>query len=330
MRSFAIVVLSCVLTLQAWGQTAPVTTEVQAAAPPQPDAVTPEAAPAAAPLAGRAAPAWRNTKAPQVDDRTPFLASVYLGEVIDTFAADEVLRYLNPEDANTQKLRTIGGVDFEYRLTGGPERDANGNLTGRMTDRQLWVYGQTIHGVRSRDVDCKKPNNAELSVCKENIDAGQVPTGANDFIAILRNAGTLEAFVGFRYEFPPPLQTDSDSPARLFVKGQFGFLSVSGGGGDVVDDHNMSVGAIAVGGRFEGSFLQVGFGRNDLFLRKANQRYVIDAFLSVDPQYVPGLRNVDRLRPFVEFTGNFDAGGGADSIQTWFGLDFQFRDPAGR
>jgi hypothetical protein len=323
MRASITLLLVCLLALRAFGQSEP-----PPSTSPQPSNESTDLKPVPA------VAAWRDTKAPQADERTAFIGSVYIGEVIDTFAADEVLKYLNPEDANTQKLRTIGGVDFEYRLTGGPKRDANGEiLTGAgrgMTNGQLWVFGETIHGVRSRDVDCKKENNMKLSVCKDNIDVGQLPTGPNDFIAILRNAGTLEAFVGFRYEFLPPLQRDTDSPARLFVKGQLGFLSVSGGGGDVVDDHSISIGALAVGGRFEGSFLQFGYGRNDLFLRKSNQRYVVDALLSIDPQYIPGLRNVDRLRPFLEFTGNFDGGGGSDSIQTWFGLDFEFRDPAGK
>lgn len=301
MRTLATAFLVCLLALPSFGQPDTTTT----ATDQQTVAAT--------------SPAWRNTKAPQTDERTAFIASVYIGEVIDTFAGDEVLNYLNPQDANSTKWRTVGGVDIEYRLMGD-----------KTSPRQLWVFGQTIHGVRSRDVDCKDQNNAKLTVCQENIDVGQVPTGPNDFIAILRNAGTLEAFVGFRYEFPPPLQSGSDSPARLFVKGQLGFLSVAGGGGDVVDDHNISIGALAVAGRFEGSFLQVGYGRNDLFLRKPNQRYVVDGFLSIDPQYIPGLRNVDRLRPFLEFTGNFDGGDGSDSIQTWFGLDFEFRDPFGK
>ncbi|HEX8255545.1 MAG TPA: hypothetical protein VF846_20560 [Thermoanaerobaculia bacterium] len=311
MRISALILVLCAATLPLLGQTSPTAsdlTEAQTNLTQQNE--TPEE------KYKKKYENWRDTRRNQTDQRSAFIGSVYLGEVIDTFAADEVLKYLNPEDANERKFRTVGGVDFQYRLTGSA---ASG--------RQLWVFGETVHGVRSRDVDCKKENNMKLTVCQENIDVGQVPTGPNDFIAILRNAGTLEAFVGFRYEFPPPLQDLTDSPARLFVKGQLGFLSVAGGGGDVVDEHSMSIGATAVAGRFQGSFLQVGYGRNDLFLRNPNKRLVVDALLSIDPQYIPGLRNNDRLRPFLEFTGNFDGGDGADSIQTWFGFDYEFRDP---
>ena len=98
---------------------------------------------------------WRDTRTEQKDKRTAFIASVYLGEVIDTFAADEVLKYLNPEDANERRFRTVGGVDFQYRLTGKAD-----------SGRQLWVFGETVHGVRSRDVDCKKENNQKLTVCQ--------------------------------------------------------------------------------------------------------------------------------------------------------------------
>ncbi|MEA2237197.1 MAG: hypothetical protein QOC81_1921, partial [Thermoanaerobaculia bacterium] len=81
------------------------------------------------------------------DPRDSLLADFYLGEAVDNFAGDETLGYLNPQDANKNLLRAIGGVDFQYRLAGK-----------RSDDRQLWVYGQTVYGVRSKDVDCKDPN----------------------------------------------------------------------------------------------------------------------------------------------------------------------------
>ena len=47
---------------------------------------------------------------------------------------------------------------------------------------------------------------------------------------------------------------------------------------------------------------------------------------TVDPHYIPGFKNIvgagSRIRPFIELTGNFDGGHGSDSIQTYFGLNF--------
>src|SRR3954454_6217472 len=92
------------------------------------------------------------------DQRNPFIASAYLGEAVDNFAGDTTLQYLNPQDANSNLLRAIAGIDFQYRLMGD-----------RTSKKQLWVYGQTVYGVRSSDVDCKDPNTVQLSVCKNNL-----------------------------------------------------------------------------------------------------------------------------------------------------------------
>lgn len=254
------------------------------------------------------------TPTANADARQPMLASAYIGMVIDNFAGDEVLQYLNPDDANDAEWEFIAGVNFEYRLVGSPG------------DRQqLWIYGETVHGARSRDVDCKSGNNAQLDICDDHIPGdGTVPTGGTDeFIAILRAASSLEAFLGLRYEFPPPLQSGTASPARLYVKGQLGFLSVTGGGGDAVDDHHVAIGAITVAGPFEGSHLEIGYGRNDLFHRNPNERLVVDAILSLSSDVVPGTFSA-KMRPFIQFTGSFDGGSGSDSIQTWIGIDYRF------
>ncbi|MEA2328905.1 MAG: hypothetical protein QOE68_3864 [Thermoanaerobaculia bacterium] len=253
------------------------------------------------------------------DQRSSFIADAYLGEAVDNFAGDEMLQYLNPQDANSNKLRAIAGIDFQYRLRGS-----------KSDPTQLWVYGETVYGVRSKDVDCKNPNTVQLSVCSNNLGttpASTVLKGAPDqFIAILRGASSLEAFVGARYE-TAVRQGDTDSPARLFVNLQLGFLDVSGGGGDVIDMHHLGVGAIAVNGMFQQSFLEIGIGKDDLFQRHRNRRLIVDGYLTVDPHYIPGMASVgksSRIRPFIELTGDFDGGHGSDSVQTYFGLNFNF------
>jgi hypothetical protein len=252
------------------------------------------------------------------DQRSSFLADVYLGEAVDNFAGDTTLKYLNPQDANSNVLRAIAGVDFQYRLMGD-----------KSSKKQLWVYGQTVYGVRSSDVDCKNANTVQLSVCSNNLGSTSSTTvlqGAPDqFIAILRGASSLEAFVGARYE-TALLQSATDSPARVYVNVQLGFLSVAGSGADAVDMHHLGVGAIAVNGMFQQSFLEVGIGKDDLFKRNRNKRLMVDGYLTFDPHYIPGFKNTvgpgGRIRPFIELTGNFDGGHGSDSVQTYFGLNF--------
>jgi hypothetical protein len=254
------------------------------------------------------------------DQRSSFIADAYLGEAVDNFAGDETLQYLNPQAANSNLLRAVAGIDFQYRLLGQ-----------KTSPKQLWVYGETVHGVRSTDVDCKNPNTVQLSVCSNNLgttSAGTALKGAPDqFIAILRGASSLEAFVGARYE-TSLLQSTTNSPARIFVNLQFGFLSVSGSGSDVINMDHLAVGAMAVNGMFEQSFLEVGVGKDDLFKRNQNHRIIVDGYLTVDPHYIPGFKNTvgvgSRIRPFIEMTGDFDGGHGSDSVQTYFGLNFNF------
>jgi hypothetical protein len=259
-------------------------------------------------------------------DKRESASSLYLGEVIDTFAGDETIAYLNPQAANVSKTRAVAGIDFDVRLWNNDTRGG------------LWVYGETVHGVRSRDVNCNDPNNVKLSVCSNNLSsqlqqdiiAGKFKDDPGDqFIAILRGATSLEAYVGLRYEFPHLLQADTETPIRLYTKAQAGFLTVEGGGGDVVDMHQIAVGATAVNGIMAGSYLDLGVGRNDLFHKRRGHRAKIDGYLSVDPHYIPFFDKAftqpgARITPFVQFIGDFDLGHGSDSIQTYFGLNFNF------
>ena len=245
------------------------------------------------------------TRADDPPKDEPFKASFYLGEAIDTFAADETLKYLNEDASGKQKMRAIGGFDFAYRLT----------PVGK--NWQLTVLGETVHGARSQDVDCTK--NPDLSVCTEN---GYDPDNPQKGIVyMLRNASSLEAFTGLRFDFKR-LNKDSENPAWLYVKGQAGFLTVEGNGDDVIDMHHVAIGAVAEGGALSGSFLEVGFGRTDLFLRKKDSRFKIDGLLSFPaPSFFPDVIK-DNIRMFVELTADTDLGGGSDSVQSYFGLDF--------
>ncbi|HKH73410.1 MAG TPA: hypothetical protein VKA59_18760, partial [Vicinamibacterales bacterium] len=88
------------------------------------------------------------------EDESPFSASVFFGGVVDTFAPDKVGNYQNPS-AGGQKTQEIFGVDFDYRVL------------GRSDSRlQFWMNGETSHGVRSADIDCRPPDpNDTPPVC---------------------------------------------------------------------------------------------------------------------------------------------------------------------
>ena len=244
------------------------------------------------------------------DCREPFEASTYLGLAIDTFASGETRKYLNPNAPNGPKERMVGGIDFAYRLMGRPVVRYGDKRYG--WPNQLWIYGETVHGVRSTDVDCTK--NATFLTCQ---NALALPTRAPDQILFtFRNATSLEGFAGFRYEFFS-LQPRSLSPANLYLKAQAGFLTVSGAPSAAKAIHHVGLGAIATKGVFQDSYLEFGFGRNDLFAQKRLRRWKVDGFVS--------RRLTQGISFFAQITVDTDIGPGSDSIQSYVGFDFDLR-----
>lgn len=241
------------------------------------------------------------------DCRDPFEASAYLGLAIDTFASGETLKYLNPDVSNGPKERAVAGFDFAYRALGRPTvYYANSNV---FWANQLWVYGETVHGVRSTDINCTK--NPNFLTCQTALDNPE--RAPEQILFVIRNASSLEGFAGLRYEFLS-LQPRFVDAANLYVKAQAGFLTASGRPSAAVAIHHVGLGAIATKGKFQGSYLEVGYGRNDLFVEKRKQRWKVDAFLS---RQIGG-----GVSFFTQITVDSDIGHGSDSIQTYLGFDF--------
>jgi hypothetical protein len=239
---------------------------------------------------------------PHGDEREDFESSAYLGVAIDRFAAQDVRNYLNPEANGVQYERSIFGIDFEYRL--------NRQSSDADQAPQLWVYGETVHGVRSEDVDCKAAPN--VPSCQKTL-AGFLGNPPETALFMLRNATSLEAFAGLRVEFKN-LNLPGGDPARLYVKGQVGFLEVTESDGDAKDMHHLAFGATTVGGPRAGSYLEIGFGRTDLFLVNRRKRIKIDGLFQQDLG--------KGLRLFAELFADVDGKDGADAMQSYFGLSF--------
>ena len=266
-----------------------------------------------------------STPAQGNDDRANLLTSVYIGTAIDNFAAGEFLTYVNPEDAGPTERRLIAGFNFDFRLTG------NRNRPTTPTNSQLWLYGETLHGVRSRAITCQSQGAAPACADIKNAD---VFPGVDDIPAqaafILHNATSFEGFVGLRWEFlgihQAPDNRPNDTAGALYLKAQGGLLTFtpdtddhghstqSWTGSDSVDNHLVSIGVVATNGMMSGSYVEVGFGRTDLFLQRNRDRWKLDALLtfSVAP---------DWLSPFAQIVIDSDVGGGSDSIQSYFGVD---------
>ncbi len=260
----------------------------------------------------------------QYDCRSTFEATFYTGLSIDTFAADEFSRYHNFEDASKPKERLVGGFDFASRVAGKPKRqvseeDGHSELSKEnkswLKNTQLWIYGETVHGVRSKDIDCSVAQNKSLPSC--DFINGANPSG--DLLFILRNATSLEAFTGLRWELLP-LNKLTSAPASLYVGTEYGFLSVNGNGGNVVRESKLvSLGMVTTKGKFQDSYLEAAYGRSQLFVTNPRRRLKVEAFLTWDMFTTP---LVKRFRPFIQMTVDKALGPGSDSVQTFLGFDF--------
>ena len=260
------------------------------------------------------------------DNRENLLASAYLGTAVDNFAGSAVLTYLNPEDAGPTERRLIFGVDFELRLTG----DRDKPVTPK--NSQLWIYGETLHGVRSRDVECPTDGESPV-VCADIRNKGLFPTLENipeRAAFIVNNATSFEGYMGLRWEFLGINQAEDNQPedtaAALYLKAQAGLLAITPNtnneeakkllaGSDSVDNHLVAIGVVATNGGMSGSYVEAGFGRTDLFFDRSNGRWKFDALLSFSVAQ-------DWLSPFAQIVVDSDFGDGSDSIQSFFGIDF--------
>lgn len=242
-----------------------------------------------------------------LDDRANLEVSAYGGFAVDTFLAEDVQRYLNYDSAVGARERGIGGVDFAYRFNDGKA----GRYPG-----QLWIFGETLYGVRSTEIDCSKTENKTLSIC----GSLNIATLPDRTLYIMRNASSIEGSFGLRYEFLR-FHALQDASANLYVKSQLGFQSVAKGSSDVADDHTwLALGSIVTKGDFKNSYFEVGRGRSDVFRDSPRNRWKIDGYVEF-----PFIKDKDIVRPFIEMYVNVDGGRKADSIQTFIGFSFDIK-----
>ena len=232
---------------------------------------------------------------------------MYLGNVIDTFAPDSIGDYQNPQ-AGGRKTRQTFGVEFDGRRAGTGDDGV-----------QLWLYAQTLHGVRSADINCGVADDLKPPVCAkdtfETIDGviTSVPAKAK---YLLEHATSLESFINPRLEFLT-LQENSESPIRVYVTGRLGFIALERSP-TVFKNYEIGAGFLLAGGPFLGSFLDIGWGRNELFADDGAKRLKLDGTL-VFP--LERLLKHEATKFFIQMRIDNDIrGDSADAIQTLYGL----------
>ena len=259
--------------------------------------------------AGASSPQGTCAAAADTSDDSPFDASAFFGEVVDNFAPDRVGGYKNPEAGSAQKLQSIFGIDFDYR--------ALGRADSRV---QFWINGETMHGVRTADINCKPENPDDTPpVCAKT---STYPERAR---YILENATSLEAFVSPRVEFHT-LQSGTESPANLYVTLRLGFIALKEAP-SVFTSYHAALGLVANEGNFAGSYFEAGWGKNELFSNKWD-RLKIDGLLSFSLENLTWFGDAGRF--FIEMMVDNDRKDGPDSVRTFFGVDVDVRKAFGQ
>ena len=149
------------------------------------------------------------------DQREDFEAEAYLDLGIDTFAAEEIEKYLNPEANGDVEERSIFGFDFSYRL-----------LSRR---RGAFQVGYTVRRCTVCEARTStRHGSPNVPSCKETIADFAGNIGEEASLYMLRNATSLEAYVGVVRV--SAAQHRRDTCGIFYVETvQPGFLSVSGG-----------------------------------------------------------------------------------------------------
>jgi hypothetical protein len=239
------------------------------------------------------------------EPETSFFGRAYLATIIDTFAPDDIARYNNPEGRH-RKTRMSAGVYVDGRVVGRDDDPV-----------QLWIYAETLYGVRSADIDCT--GDVTPALCRKDA------TNVSKAKAILEHATSLEAFVNPRLEFLT-LQDQSESPIRLSLTGRVGFLALENAP-KVFRTYEVGLGVYLSDGPYIGSYVDVGVGHNDLFSSTRFDRIKIDGVIIFGLQR---LLRTEAARFYIQMRVDNDFGSGADAVQTFYGLSFDMRSLFGQ
>jgi hypothetical protein len=241
------------------------------------------------------------------DDDSPFDASAFIGKAVDNFAPDNVGAYRNPGAGSSQATKWVFGFNFDYRVFGRSN-----------SQFQVWLEGETMHGVRTADINCAPPDPADKPpVCGDPTPQNVVQQAR----FILENATSVEAWISPRVEFMT-LQLGTDTPARVYGTVNVGFVALRDAP-KVFRTHHLGGGFVASEGAFEDSYLEVGWGKNELFGEKGSRFKVAGGLSFSIEKLLPVWAEMGRV--FVEMTLDNDFGEDADSVRTFFGIDIDLK-----
>ncbi len=154
------------------------------------------------------------------DCRGNLAVTVFPGVSIDTFASKDLRNLVNPEASGDVQEQLIAGYDFEFRLAG-----ATPDASAPPPENQLWFFGEIIHGAASGETDCTSVGNTtdtsssgtpSQALCNDLFT--EPSTAQAPSLAVFRQATSLEAYMGLRYEFLR-LNAQTEAAASLYLRG---------------------------------------------------------------------------------------------------------------
>lgn len=270
-------------------------------------------------------------RAAWTDDREGLAVSAYIGRAFDNFAPAEVGGYQNVAGDDSPASRVTFGTTVETRLW----NSADDNW-------QLWGFMRAMSGVRTTDVDCRAPEEERPPVCRNFETGGTLTQG----LYVLEHASSTEAFFGGRLELAT-LQSGTRFPIRLYATGVLGVMMLDDNTNRAIGAHHIGGGLLSPSGFIGGSYLEVGWGKSDLFLPVDDlpdapgnppavprdppratghwNRLKVDAYLrfEVARMFTERLQFWKRApKFFIHLHSDFDPlGADADSIQTFVGAE---------
>ncbi len=254
-------------------------------------------------------PIVRNS--PENDYRRNFNIDLYLGFINNSFSPSQRGRYINQGDVDNSDTSGTLEIKFEYRA-----------------DENIWLFGQTIRTRRLAEIECL--SEARSPACESFGDQSislqdridNVVGSSNGFdsaLAFLKDARSIEGYVGVRYEFEEVMYK-SRYRAKPYVRLSAGFASVENVD-DLADIHQATVGYISHGNtNFRGTFFEIGYGINDLYVENSEKRFLLNTRL----QYAPKGTLLDfggNVTYFLESNLDADFGNGPDSYRTRGGIE---------
>ena len=235
------------------------------------------------------------------DDRADFAFNVDIAAQLDNFTASELQNALNPQDSGDTEIDYGLNIRAQYKVYEQDDGD------------KLWLYGQTIRTVRSAEVVCAKaPKFFGCAQFDGSFGVDDIPSRDVAF-SILRDAESIEGYLGLRYEFDR-IETEGFD-GELYVNLETGFASVEGSSDDLASIHHVGLGVVLTESDFANSFLEIGYGKNSLFQDATNRGRLRTRVERKFPI-------VESLRFFLETEIDFDGSDGADSIRTQIGFTF--------